>query len=682
MKRIIILFSILLTALTSFAQNKKELIELGDAAYKNENYGSAVYFYKRVVQHIPGKDDLLYPYEIGSTNRAKKSNDTTAKVDASDTKKIYVIHRLAESYRQLKDYENSEIWYKVAVDNPTPQFPNAKYYYGLTLMSNEKYDEAEKVLEEFMTETTDEKMKQMAEIKMISCAFAKNPENIRKDVSIHKMDSSFNGGNSSFGINYFTDESVIFANAKPGNLSADPKKDDGRFTTDLYISALRDSSVWGEPQHFAMPVNSTMNEGGCVLSVDRSTFYFTRWNPENKNECHIYVSKRFNKRWMEPMKLDFNVEGYITMQPMLNLDETKLFFASNRNGGQGGMDIWYCPIDPDGLIGGPVNLGPVINTIEDEVTPYYHLQSSTLYFASSGHRGFGGYDVFSTQFNEDEGFWSTPINAGAPVNSSKDDYYYILDRTQREGFYVSNRDNCVDCDSTSDIKGHCDKIYSFTKGEILVDISGYVYNAETSEPIPGAIVEFKDVNAEWEPIVLITDENGFYKLDLKVGMEIFMKAKKTKFFADAASATTTGIIETTHLQQDFELRPIPTGEIEIPGIEYDFDKATLRPKSKEILDQLYDFLVLNNDLTVEIKAHTDCRGNDLYNLKLSKERAKSCVDYLISKGIAKERLIPQGFGETEPLFMCDDIEKETEESKRDELHQRNRRTAFRVVKQE
>lgn len=682
MKKLFIVLALIGYSVSIQAQSKKELVELGDAAYKNENFGSAVYFYKRVVQHIPGKDDLLFPYDIGSTSRVKKNKDSTTVVDAGDTKKIYVIHRLAESYRQLKDYQNSEIWYKIATENPSPQFPHATYYYALTLMNNEKYEEAEKILEAFIQSSEDEQMKKMAEVKMISCAFARNPENIKKDVNIYKMDSSFNGGNASFGINYFTDESVIFANAKSGNITVDPKKDDGRFSTDLYISSQRDSASWDMPQHFAAPVNSPLNEGACVLSIDRSTFYFTRWNPENKNECHIYVSKRFNKRWMEPLKLDLNIEGYITKQPMLNLDETKLFFTSNRPGGQGGFDIWYCPIDADGVIGDPVNLGPVINTIEDEVTPYYHLQTSTLYFASSGHRGFGGFDIFNTQFNEDEGFWSTPINAGAPINSSKDDYNYILDRSQRQGFYVSNRDNCVDCDSTADIKSHCDKIYSFTRGEIIVDIQGYVYNMETDEPIAGAIVEFKDVNAEWEPIVLITDENGFYSLPLQVGMEIFMKAKKTKFFADAASVTTTGIIETTHLQQDFYLRPIPTGEIEIPGIEYDFDKATLRPKSKEILDQLYDFLILNSDLTVEIKAHTDCRGNDLYNLKLSKERAKSCVDYLISKGIAKERLIPQGFGETEPLFKCEEIEAETDETKRDALHQRNRRTAFRVVKQD
>ncbi|HCA83731.1 MAG TPA: hypothetical protein DEP18_08080 [Flavobacteriales bacterium] len=683
MKRYLPFLLILFFAAPVFGQSKKELIQLGDAAFMNGNYGSAVYFYRKVVEHIPGKNDVTQPYEIqnnGGRNKKNKSSDSTAG-PSNDPKEIYVTHRLAESYRRLRDYNNAEYWYSKAVTMPTQQFPDARYYYAQTLMNNGKYQEAEDQFELHVNEASNESMKKLSENKIVSTAFARNPENTKADTRTYWLDTSFNKGESSFGINFFTDESVIFAAARTGNTTADPKED-GRYTTDLYIAAELDSGKFGVPQPFPSPVNSPANEGACVLSVDRSTFYFTRWSPSNKNDCAIYVSKRFNRRWMEPMKLDINLEGYRTMMPMLNLDETKLFFASDRPGGQGGLDIWFCPIDPEGNIGTPENLGSVINTPEDESSPYFHLITNTLYFASEGHRGFGGLDIFKTVYDEEESIWKNPINLGAPINSSKDERYFILSNDQRSGYFASDRNPCNDCDSLAMMNPHCEKIYGFQKESIIIDIEGYVYDAETEEPIMGAIVELKDVNGEWEPIILITDENGYYKTELRQGMEIFMKAKKTKFFADAASVNTVSITETTHLQQDFYLRRIPSGEIEIPGIEYDFDRATLRPKSKEILDQLYDFLTLNSDLVVEIKSHTDCRGNDLYNLRLSKERAQSCVDYLISKGIAKERLIPQGYGETEPLFKCDDIEKETVKDKQEEMHQRNRRTAFRVVKQE
>lgn len=684
------------------SQSKKELVEFGDAAFANENYGSAIYFYKRVISTIPSKYDVTYPYEVKAVVRAKKADSAASDVDTKDSRKVYVLHRLAESYRLVHDYENAEEWYAVAVKNPTQQFPHSKYWYGVTLMNSEKYDEAEKVFEEYMSTALDEQMKKMAETKMVSCAFARNPDNVNPSVVVELMDSTFNRGTSAFGVHYFTDESVIFGSARKGNKVNDPKKEIDYYTTDLYISTYSMGS-YDKPTQFAAPVNSPMNEGGCIMSVDRQTIYFTRWSGTNKNDCAIYVSKRFNTRWMEPMKLDFNLEGYKTMQPMMNMDETKMFFSSNRPGGQGGMDIWYATIDADGMIGSPVNLGSGVNTPEDEVSPFYHLTSSTLFFSSTGHRGFGGFDVLKTQYNEDEDFWTNPVNIGGPINTSKDETYYILDNEQKNGFFTSDRGPCTDCDSVNDIKANCDKVYSFSKPELKFTISGYVYNAETDEVIPNALVEMKDVNSVWEPIFLTTDDKGYYFQELNPEMEIFMKAKKTRFFADQAIAKTIGLTESADLEQDFYLRPIPPEgeEIEIPGIEYDFDSKNLRPKSKEILDQLYDFLVLNDNLVVKIKSHTDVRGDDAYNMRLSQGRAKSCVDYLISKGIKPERLIPEGNGEKQPapklgpdkkpirdaegkfiLLTEAFINSLPTEAEREEAHQRNRRTAFEVVKQD
>jgi outer membrane protein OmpA-like peptidoglycan-associated protein len=155
-------------------------------------------------------------------------------------------------------------------------------------------------------------------------------------------------------------------------------------------------------------------------------------------------------------------------------------------------------------------------------------------------------------------------------------------------------------------------------------------------------------------------------------MDLYLKAQKKSFFGDAGNITTLGLTETTHLEKDFFLSPIPQGDIVIPGIEYDLDKATLRPASKKILDDLADFLNLNNNLSVEINSHTDERGSDTYNMKLSQERAKSCVDYLIQKGIAPERLLAKGYGETKLLILHAQTEEE---------HQKNRRTAFRPIKE-
>jgi OOP family OmpA-OmpF porin len=312
-------------------------------------------------------------------------------------------------------------------------------------------------------------------------------------------------------------------------------------------------------------------------------------------------------------------------------------------------------------------MGPVFNTTEDEVTPFMHNYTSTLYFSSNGHPGLGGLDIFKSTFSNEDSVWSLPKNVGTPINSSKDDSYFVMERNQQHGFFTSDRDNCSDCKS-----GACYKVYDFEKLVNTFDLRGVVYNSEDNTPIGSALITVKDIRGDKEPVYLVTDSLGNYFTALDENVELYLKAQKTKFFGDAGSVTTIGLTESAHLTKDFFLSPIPKGDIVIPGIEYDLDKATLRPASKKILDDLYDFLVLNNNLSVEINSHTDERGSDKYNMKLSQERAKSCVDYLISKGISADRLVAKGYGETKLLI---------EHAKTEEEHQKNRRTAFRPIKE-
>jgi outer membrane protein OmpA-like peptidoglycan-associated protein len=226
----------------------------------------------------------------------------------------------------------------------------------------------------------------------------------------------------------------------------------------------------------------------------------------------------------------------------------------------------------------------------------------------------------------------------------------------------------------------------------LVSISGYVYDNDTDEPIPGATVTLKDVRGEMEAILLKADDNGFYSSKLEVNEEYFTKATKKKYFADAGIENTLGIVETINIEHDFFLTLIPTGEIEIKGIEYDFDAATLRPQSKVELDKLINFLNLNASLKIEIRSHTDERGLDMYNQKLSQRRAQSVVDYLVNSGISRARLEANGLGEAEPAVIRMENGKDveltpkfiyslTDKEKQEEYHQRNRRTAFKVLAQ-
>jgi OOP family OmpA-OmpF porin len=286
----------------------------------------------------------------------------------------------------------------------------------------------------------------------------------------------------------------------------------------------------------------------------------------------------------------------------------------------------------------------------------------------------GGLDIFKSTLNVDDSVYAFPKNLGRPINSSKDDAYFILDRLQAKGYFSSDREDCPG--------GNCYDIYEFENEPINFDISGYVTDDATGAPIPSALVTIKDVHNDIESLFLITDDKGYYSSPLTENMDYFLKAQKKGYQASSASATTKGLTESAHIERDFVLSKIPEQDIVIEGIEYDLNKATLRPKSLEILDKIYDYLQLNDNFSIEINAHTDTRGSDKLNLKLSQARAKSCVDYLIRKGIAKDRLIATGYGETQPLIPDSEIDKMVPKSDEfEEAHQKNRRTAFKILKE-
>lgn len=683
-----------------YSQSKSEIIEYGDNAYKNENFASAAFFYLKIIEKQGVASGLVHPYEarswVAPAKKDKSANDSLKESDKPDSNSYagneVVLHKLASSYHKNHDYLEAEKWYAVAINYPIDEVDEAfidiqssRLWYAEALMKNEKYDEASSQFEEFKKETPNMDLSKRADKGIIGCFFAQDESSNNPESKIALADSNLNFGTSSYGVNYFGDEtSIIFSAAGPNGVIEDEKTQNSNYLSDFYISQKVMDEGFSEPSNMNAPINSPNNEGGGVLSIDRTTFYFTRQSGVNSKEVSIWVSKNFNNRWMEPLKLDakINVEGYKSMQPALSLDGDVLYFSSNRPGGQGGMDIWYCDVDEYGGLGEPVNMGPYVNTVGDEVTPYFNYFTKTLYFSSDASGGIGGLDIYKTTFNEDEESWSTPKNLGKPFNSSKDDAYFIIGKDQKQGYLSSDRTPC-DCGDDYEGSVYCYKIYEFGQPEMVYTLSGTAFNAETNEIIPNALITFKDIRGKMDPVFITTDEQGNYKRDLEVGWELFMKAQKAKYFGDAANLSTKGLTESKHFVQDFFLTPIPLGEIEIPGIEYDFDAATLRPKSKEILDQLVEFLELNDNLVIEIRSHTDSRGNDDYNLKLSDKRAASVVKYLVAHGIDKERLESVGKGETEPLDDCSQY-PECGDTRNDECecHQKNRRTAFKTLSEE
>ncbi|MFT5819506.1 MAG: OOP family OmpA-OmpF porin [Crocinitomix sp.] len=698
-----IFYSIILTVVSicSFGQTNSELIKLGDAAMINGQYTNAVYYYAFILYKVKqGEEAAYYPYEITTTYKEPKKDENGTIVPPTNPskKEIVLIHKLAEAYLSADDYQNAKIWHEAAVKYPNPEHPNARYHYGVSLMYNELFEEAMVQFEQFQTEIGDPENKfyKKAASNIASCQFALNPENTDEDIMFTPLDGAMNVGTTNFGIQFTADDHIIFSSARSSTKESDTAYNPmDKYLLDIYIAPVNADGSIGEPEKFPFTVNSSeFHEGSAVVSADGQTIFFTKMDPSNRNETKIYGSRKVNNSWLEPYLLDphVNLDGFRSMTPFLSANGEKLYYASNRPGGEGGLDLWSVKMTSSGQTGRAVNLGDKVNTGGDEFTPFFHDKSQILYYSSDGHIGFGGQDVFFNEWNADAEAYGQTTNAGAPINSSADDSYFVIDEKLENGFVTSNRESCSECDSIYSLKVHCNRVYQVKRPEIQFAINGYVYDKETNEIIPNAKVEFKDVSYEWEHFEVFTDENGYYEHALVPDLELFMRASQTDFFADKALISTIGETESKTFKQNFYLEKIPKGEITIEGIEYDFDSANLRPESELILDNLIEFLELNDNLVIEIRSHTDQRGGDDYNLKLSQRRAQSVVDYLIEHDIPMERLVPKGYGETKPAEITDD-EGNTEamtiayianiksKDKRKEAHQRNRRTAFFVLEQ-
>lgn len=704
MNRFLLFIITVVLSSSAFSQTNNELIKMGDAAMANGQYSNAVHFYSFILYKIQqGEEALYYPYEISTAYKEpeKNADGTISPPENPTPKEVELIHKLADAYRLADDYKNAEIWYAAALKYPMEQFPYAQYFYAVSLMYNSKFEEASGQFEQYQQQNNDpdNQYYQLATSKIASCQFALNPDNTKEGITITNPGEVLNAGSTSFGLQFVSDEYMIFSSARvsntPDSLLTEERNPLELYMLDIYLVKLNEDGSLGEVEKFPFSINSSeYHEASAVISEDGNSLFFTKMDPNNRNETKIYASRKFNNTWLAPFPMDKNVnmDGFRSMNPELTEDGKTLYFSTNRPGGEGGMDIWMTTVGPNGETTDPVNLGNQINTFDDELTPFYHDVTKTLYFASGGHIGFGGLDIFSARWNDETEWWAEANNVGAPINSSRDDSYYIIDEQLKTGYVTSDRESCIECDSIYNLSIHCNKIYQVNRPEMKFFISGYVYDVATNEVIPGARIEFKDVSYKWEHFELVADENGYYEHELAPNLELFMRASQKDYFADKALVFTLGATESKNYKQDFYLEKIPKGEITIEGIEYDFDSAKLRPESEKILDNLIEFLELNSNLTIEIRSHTDMRGNDEYNLKLSERRAQSVVDYLVDHGIPRERLIPKGYGETMPAEVPEEdgtmvtltpayIDALPGQDAKEVAHQRNRRTAFFVLEQ-
>jgi len=496
MKKFLVIACLILSASGMFSQSKKLWLMYADDAFKKKDYPTAISYYSRVLDDTTVLDILVLPYEVTLVNLPMKDLKDTGKVKKGNmaAKKIrkydYILHRLGHSYQLNADYHHAAEYLKKSMN--TGSYTDDEYYYALALMQLKKYTEAMNEFESYTGSSyKNDSIAKLCQHQMSSCFFAQDSINhFHKQIRVKMMDTAIiNKGSANFAPMFNgSPTKLIFTSARKGGVVNNPEKQDSKYLCDLWQTELSDG-VWSKPTNFGRPVNSGLHEAAGVMSIDEILF-LTRWSDNNREEIFIYMAKMADGKFFECYKLDknVNVQGYKSMHPFISFDGSKLYYSSNRPGGFGGMDIWYVNIDENGATSEPHNAGRSVNTSGDEVSPFFHQISSTLFFASSGHTGLGGLDIFKSSYNIDDTTFAMPKNLGEPINSSKDDAYLIMERTQTKGYFASDREDCPD--------GHCYDIYEFDNEPIEFDISGTVFDATTNMPIPSALVTVKDVHGD------------------------------------------------------------------------------------------------------------------------------------------------------------------------------------------
>ncbi len=724
------------------------------------------------------------------------------KVKRNDTELLF---KTAEAYRLARNYKSAANYYnrlerQMVKDGVGAMYPLTGLLKGQMLKQAGDYDGAEEALFVFKSEYKGEKSeyyKQIAEMELAGIKWArKSGEPVVKVRDVAAMKRQVNSKYTEFAPMPFGKDQLLFSSLKSNNPIY---VEDGKVVSKIYVATIgADDGRIVDVKEFDRGLNTgSKHVGHGALSADGKRFYFTKCEYEvsdNEVKCQIYKSSKGVNGWTGAtlMGNSVNMEGFESTAPFVTTDddgEDVLYYASNRPGGRGGLDLWVTK-SSGGSFGSAVNLGEGINTIADETTPFLDNGEANedtrpaLYFSSNGHPGLGGYDVFKS-FKENVNFtsWSKVENAGKLLNTAEDDLYFVLDKINARAYVVSNRIG------GQSIKGAgrtcCDDIFMANLGdapvEIIASIVGTVYD-EKNRPVPGAKMTLFDVTKGQDRVKSMnTNSRGylFEKLALEKNYNLVVRAKgypaqeyafstkdlalsqqfkkdfylkkekkeepkesslilAGKTFSDQGrdgkavlNGATVEIVQintktgkerslkttTSSGSGDFRTK-VPTGyrykligteanhltasafidgtnvvgdetrkadlllrirkkdvSFKIENIYYDFDKATIKEESLPNLEVLLTILNDNPDIKIELGAHTDSKGTDAYNQKLSQRRAQSVVDWLVGKGISVSRLAAKGYGESQPVAA----NKNPDGSDNPEGRQLNRRTEFKLI---
>lgn len=592
--------------------------------------------------------------------------------------KITRVHQLAELNRYLRDYKKAEQYYKQVLEKDAEKFPEDNYYYALMLKANGKYEEAKKKFQEFlkMKDAKDfPQLKSLAKSDIAGCdtaiALLANPTKIK----VTHEQGVINKPLQDFAPKPLKNSRVVYSGLK-SDTAVNIDLATHNYYTSVFI-AEKKSGVWENQIELPSPPNDPKTHvGNAVFTADENTIVFTKCDqsPLTFMKCKLYMARKEGNEWSNPEELkSLNKEEFSTTQPAFGKDKdgsTILYFASNRGKG-GDFDLYYAKLNKDGSFESPQRLGNEINTAGDELTPYYNENTKTFYFSSNGHPGFGGLDVFKAVGTP--GNFGEVRNLGSPINSGADDLYFALDEKGNKGFLVSNREGTISQRGST----CCDDIWGVTiRGDVFLKGIFVKRDDPSQSPVVGVDASLYKVdgkNFEFQTNA-ITGESAFI-MPLKRATSYKINGTKDGFWPSVDNFTVSEDEDRDTITKVFYIDPVLKKKIKIENVYFQFDKSNVIAFYSTKIDSVLALLSQNPGWLVEVQGHTDSKGSDEYNDKLSKRRADEVKNYMIKQGLAKERIIVKTFGKKQPA-VPNELPDGTDDP---EGRAKNRRVEFKII---
>ena len=598
---------------------------------------------------------------------------------------LHAAERLAHCYSFLKNYKETESWYAIAT-GLAGSAPENMLYYAEALQNNGKYNEAKATYIKYASlnaRVTPEQKNRWVSGCDSALVWMKTPRHVLITNVNQVNTSKSDWGAVAYG------EDLVFASDRidmPRNNSTKqdrpflkfdigetPSRDIYAWTGNAYTNLYLQRHKEGDVNYFPATIKTDYHIGPASFTADGKEMYFMMTRIPSRSvfdkkavlrtiNVEIYSCRKDDSgQWGVPMAFKYNqVAVYSVGDPCISKDGKTVYFVSNMPGGKGGTDIYYCKRNATGEWDNPVNLSD-LNTEGNERTPSFD-SADNFYFSSDGLIGMGGLDIYKSAIVD--GVFSKAINKGYPLNSPQDDFAYNFDGLVT-GYFASNRP-----------EGHgSDDIYRFSdQRKVLYKLEGVAYEKNNHQPLPNVLISFQ--RFEGTSLKIQTDTNGRFNFDVDSGFQYTLRGEKAGFRSDTANISTENFNANTLLRKDLELEKITLNqEIVFKNIYYDFNKWDIRPDAALELDKLMMVLQNNPTMWIDIGSHTDSRGSEQYNLWLSQKRADAVVQYLLKRGVNKNRLDAKGFGETMLINKCSKGIKCTEAEQ-----QLNRRTTFTILK--